>query len=167
MTGERFREAMRRHPEGVTVVTAADRDGTALGMTATAFAAVSLAPPLALVCVDNRATILPALLAGAHFVVHFLAGGQEPLARAFARHALDGDKFEGAVFEWSPRGSPRLNGTLAWMECAPHDTLAGGDHTIVIGRVIDAHVEAGSDAGLVFFSGKFFELVRGSENRQD
>jgi flavin reductase (DIM6/NTAB) family NADH-FMN oxidoreductase RutF len=160
VTAERFVAAMRCHPEGVTVVTAADELGNAVGMTATAFAAVSLDPPLVLVCVDKRATILSPLRAGAHFAVHFLAGGQERLARAFAQHALEGDKFAGASFEMSFNGSPRLGEALAWIECAPHDIVPGGDHTIVVGRVIDVHIDEAVDTGLVFFDGAFAALRR-------
>ena len=39
----------------------------------------------------------------------------------------------------------RDDGVLAWIECAPHATFPGGDHTIVVGHVLNgtAHVLRG------------------------
>ena len=49
-----FRRALGQFAAGVTVVTTRDGQGRSLGLTVTAFAAVSLEPPLVLVCVDHR-----------------------------------------------------------------------------------------------------------------
>src|SRR4029077_1897508 len=52
-----FRHVLARFPSGVTVVTVRDADGRDYGMTVSAFASLSLDPPLVLVCIGDDATI--------------------------------------------------------------------------------------------------------------
>ncbi len=72
-----FRKALGRFATGITVVTVAKPDGGIHGMTANAFTSVSLMPPLILVCVDERAHLLPLLLAAGRFGVSVLAEIQQ------------------------------------------------------------------------------------------
>src|ERR1700720_570940 len=54
VTQAEFRKALGSFATGVTVITV-DYEGEVNGMTANAFASVSLDPPLVLVCVDHKA----------------------------------------------------------------------------------------------------------------
>ena len=58
---QRFREVMASFPSGVVIVTAFGHDGEPRGLTVNAFCAVSLAPPLALACIDKLSNTLPAV----------------------------------------------------------------------------------------------------------
>jgi flavin reductase (DIM6/NTAB) family NADH-FMN oxidoreductase RutF len=129
-----FRHALARFPSGVTVVTVRGDDGRDYGMTVSAFASVSLAPPLVLVCIGDDATIAGAVARAGHFAVSVLAEDQEPLARRFADP--DGDRFAGTAVTRGVTGLALLDGAVAQLECAIVARHRGGDHTIVVGEVL-------------------------------
>ena len=64
------------------------------------------------------------------------------------------DRFEGV--DWLPgaTGAPILGEALAWVECLLEREDDGGDHTIVIGRVVALGARERS-SGLVFFKGGY------------
>jgi len=149
---ETLREAFRRHAEGVTIVTAIDQFGNQMGITATGVASVSLDPPLLLFCVSNRSWMVGPLVAGGSFVVHFLGADQEELARRFAAFSID--KFEGVNYRLSSTGCPRLDGCLAALHCEFHAAHPGGDHTVILGRVIDVQLAPEAGPSLAFLGGR-------------
>jgi flavin reductase ActVB len=91
-----FREAMSRFPSGVTLVTTVDADGDPRGFTATAFAGVSVEPPLVLTCLDRTADCHSAIFAARAFAVNILGSQHRALALKFATKGAD--KFAGAPF---------------------------------------------------------------------
>lgn len=70
-----FRKALGCFASGVTVVTASGEDGTAVGVTVSAFSSLSLNPPLVLFCLDRRNSALDIFSKG-HFVVNVLREDQ-------------------------------------------------------------------------------------------
>jgi 3-hydroxy-9,10-secoandrosta-1,3,5(10)-triene-9,17-dione monooxygenase reductase component len=131
-----FRHALGRFPSGVTVVTVRDNDGRDFGMTVSAFASVSLDPPLVLVCIGDDATIAGNVAAAGHFAVSVLAEGQEALAQLFADTGAD--RFAGTEVFRGSSGLALLHGAVAHLECAIVARHRGGDHTIVVGEVLAA-----------------------------
>ena len=156
VTPDVLREAWRRHAAGVTIITTIDEFGKEMGITATAVTSGSLDPPLVLVCIDNHSRMLGPLIAGANFIVHVLAADQGHLARQFARPGPD--KFEGTSYRLARSGSPRLGGVLASLDCVFHTVYPCGDHTIVIGRVVEVRRSGEADAALVFFGGQLISF---------
>lgn len=150
-----FRQALSRLAAGVSIVTTVDRDGHKLGLTATAISSVSLDPPLVLACIDNRSRTIEAIEDGAQFIIHFLAEEQEALARQFASRS--DDKFAGVDYEWSAGGAPRLTGALASVECVTYAWYPGGDHTILVGRVVDVQLSDADAGPLLYFRGQFLQ----------
>jgi flavin reductase (DIM6/NTAB) family NADH-FMN oxidoreductase RutF len=149
-----FRQLLGRFATGVTVVTTRSPDGRLLGMTASSIASVSLLPPLLLVSVDRKHDMHDALAAATHFVVNILADDQEAEARRFA--ATGPNRFDGVGYRESRRGIPLLEGALAHIECAKQDAVAGGDHTVFFGLVIDGAV---NDARpLLYYRGGYASL---------
>lgn len=138
---------------GVTIITAFDADQP-VGITVNSFASVSLEPPLILWSIARAASCAPAFAPGRPFCVHVLGAGQESLARRFAR--TGGDKF--GDLEWTPSayGAPLLPGCIAEFHCSVTACHAGGDHTIIIGRV-DAWL-AREGKALLFHRGQFLTL---------
>lgn len=135
-----FRATMARWPSGVTVVTC-DSDGEPVGMTASSFSSLSLDPPLVLVCVARTATAHDPLCDAAGFAVHVLSREQEDISRAFARPGPE--KFADHPDVRGAFDVPLLPVGVARMTCALESTLGGGDHTIVVGRVLAAeHTDA-------------------------
>ncbi|AEB12005.1 4-hydroxyphenylacetate 3-monooxygenase reductase subunit [Marinithermus hydrothermalis] len=128
---DRFREALSRWASGVTVLTSRDAHEVR-GMTASAFSSVSLEPPLVLVCVDERANILPVIERSKRFVVNLLAAQQAHVSDHFA------GKSDPALLERPPfpeAGDPVLEGALASLVCTVWALYPGGDHRIVVGEV--------------------------------
>ena len=151
-----FRQLLGRFTTGVTVITTRLPDGRPAGMTASSLAAVSLEPPLLSACILHGAELYDALLAAPGFVVNILEASQEALSRRFAASHLD--RFEDIGYLPSPGGHPILDGALAWIECAPHATFPGGDHTILLGHV--RHGGTTEGAPLVYFRGGYTGLDR-------
>src|SRR5271168_2254230 len=79
-----FRKAMGCFATGVTIITL-DLQGEVHGMTANAFASVSLDPPLVLVCVDHSARTHAHLHAKKRFGVNVLAESQRVISEYYAR----------------------------------------------------------------------------------
>jgi flavin reductase (DIM6/NTAB) family NADH-FMN oxidoreductase RutF len=129
-----FRQLLGHFTTGVTVLTLTTPEGQPLGMTANSLTSVSLSPPLISVCVDREAEMHPVILQAAGFVVNVLASDQEALARRFSdKHE---DRFDGVGYRLSPDGLVLLDGALAHVVCEREATYPGGDHTIVLGRVV-------------------------------
>src|ERR1041384_6569836 len=110
-----FRAALGRFVSGVTVVTARGDDDRPVGMTVSAFASVSLEPPLILACIDKRASVHGRFSEGSYFAVNILSEDQEHLSRRFA--SKDQDRFNGTRYTESVTGPPLLEGALAYLEC--------------------------------------------------
>jgi flavin reductase (DIM6/NTAB) family NADH-FMN oxidoreductase RutF len=149
-----FRHILSHFASGVTVVTTREPNGHPSGLTASAFASVSLDPPLVLVCVDRSAQSYPALLSHGRFAVNILANKQESLSNRFA--VKRDDKFEGVKYQSGQLGLPVLDGALAVLECRTVHTYAGGDHTIFVGEVEAA--SAGSGSPLIYYRGQYDRL---------
>jgi flavin reductase len=150
-----LRKVLGRFPTGVAVVTA--DAGMPCGMTANAFTSVSLDPPLILVCVNRNAAIYQAVLKAGCFAVSVLSARQEHVARHFANHSRPRGEAEFNAVGWSPgpmTGTPVLDGTLAWLDCALTTSYDGGDHEIFLGTVLASGFGPAQDA-LVFFGGGF------------
>lgn len=130
-----FRDSMSRFPSGVTVVTTVDDAGRHWGFTASAFCSLSMAPPLVLVCLADSADCSAAFREADSWVVNVLARDQAPLARRFATKGAD--KFGGGEFEALPTGLPMLRDAALSLVCDVYERYPGGDHTILVGEVVD------------------------------
>jgi flavin reductase (DIM6/NTAB) family NADH-FMN oxidoreductase RutF len=147
-----FRRTCARFATGITVSTAIAPDGTPHGFTANSFTAVSLDPPLVLICVNNRANVLAFFTQSTHFGINVLAAEQEPLSVRFAERGLD--RFDGVDWRPGQTGVPLLAGALAHLECVTRQTIPAGDHTIILGEVVHA---ACTDGGpLLYFSSTYY-----------
>lgn len=150
-----FREAMSRFPSGVTLVTTLAADGRPRGFTATAFTAVSVAPPLVLTCLDRTADCHPAFLATRAFAVNILGVQHRALARRFA--CKGADKFAGASFTDTALGCPALVDAVATVDCETAQRIEAGDHTILLGLV--RHVRLGEASPIVYAHRSFREMA--------
>lgn len=125
-----FRGAMGAVASPVSVVTS--YDGAPHGTTVSAFASLSLEPPMVLVSMQNDSELLPVIKRTERFGLNVLAATQDSIGARFARRGLD--RFAGV--EWELHGAvPRLVGTAAWAACRIESLIVCGDHTIVTGLV--------------------------------
>src|SRR5579864_7644583 len=150
-----FRRAMGSFATGVTIITV-DLDGEVHGMTANAFASVSLDPMLVLVCVDHSTRTHAHLHAKKRFGINVLGQEQRAISEYYARPERNHDRAEaeaGAKFDRTTQGTPILHGSLAYLECRLHSAQVAGDHTIFIAEVEDVVVSKGDP--LLFFRGEY------------
>jgi len=129
-----FRELLGRFATGVAVITAADATGRVAAMTASAVTAVSLDPPLLLVCVNHEDPLHDMLHDASVFAVNVLARDQANLSDRCAA-APARDRLGGVRYRSGPDGVPLLDGVAAQILCVPWGVYPGGDHTIFVGRV--------------------------------
>ena len=140
---------------GVAVVTT-EYEGVACGMSVNSLTSVSLDPPLLLVCLMRDARTTEAVRGRGAFTINLLGCRQEPLADHFA--ARGGARFEGFALHRTPGGLPCIPGRLGRLDCALDTVHEGGDHLILVGRVM--HCEPGDGIPLIFFRGRYHELGR-------
>jgi flavin reductase (DIM6/NTAB) family NADH-FMN oxidoreductase RutF len=133
-----FRDALARFASGVTVITAAGPSGP-LGFTATGFTSVSLSPPLVLMCAGKSASVHDGVISADRFGVSILSEHQRWIAEQFARSGVD--RFRDVALRME--GVPLIEGAVAQLGCRRHALHDAGDHTIVIGEVLETFVGGG------------------------
>jgi flavin reductase (DIM6/NTAB) family NADH-FMN oxidoreductase RutF len=149
-----FRQALGAFPTGVAVVTAT-QDAEPVGITVNSFTSVSLDPPLVLWCLKKDSQRYRAFAESRGYTISILGTEHESVSSRLARqgeHKLD----EMGLLA-TELGPPALADALAIFECAAEAMHDGGDHTILIGRVLRfARRDAG--APLVFHRGRYGAL---------
>ena len=150
-----LRDAMGTFATGVCVVTASPAGFAPFGMTVNSFSSVSLDPPLVLWSLRNDSECFAAFSACRFYTINVLRQEQQALSNRYASkdsHDLDPDHFR-----IGRSGAPVLRGTLCSMECEIWQRYEGGDHVILVGRVLQAHTAA-SGRPLVFHAGQYRQL---------
>ncbi|HYI50014.1 MAG TPA: flavin reductase family protein [Microbacterium sp.] len=146
---------MRGFPTGVTVVTTRGPAGE-YGLTANSFSAVSLEPPLVLVCVGTQGRGSATIVHNRCFAVNLLAADQEPLSRRFAssERPRGAATFAGIAHASEQTGAPILDGACGYLDCRLAATHAAGDHVILVGEVVALGEGAGATP-LLFHDGRY------------
>ncbi|MFE4060228.1 flavin reductase family protein [Streptomyces sp. NPDC059096] len=134
ITLQAFRGAMAAVASPVAVVTAMDGPRPH-GTTVSAFASLSLTPPMVLVSLDNRSQLLAIIRHTGRLGLNILGTHQAGLAATFARSGRD--KFDDVI--WLPSANlPRLPGSAAWIAAEVDEYVTAGDHTVLLARVTTA-----------------------------
>ena len=152
-----FRSVLGRFASGITIVTTLDPQGRDVGMTVSAFASVSLRPPLISVCIDHAASMHRAISTAERFGVNILAADQEALSRRFAA-VESSHRFEGIGYERGESGVVLLDDALGHMECVRVAQHEAGDHTLFIGEVERAVYRDARP--LLYYRGGYAQLER-------
>lgn len=151
----RFRQVLGRFCSGVTIITGLADGGTEpAGLTCQSFFSLSLDPPLVAVSVSRTSGSWLRIAPSKAFCVNVLSTDQQRLGRSFA--VSGADKFAGE--DWFPApatGSPALPGSLAWIDCAVEAVHPGGDHWLVIGRVLHLAADDHQTDPLLFYRAAF------------
>ncbi|MEZ4319312.1 MAG: flavin reductase family protein [Myxococcota bacterium] len=139
-----FKDALACWCSGVSVVTTRSTDGLMYGLTVSSFSSVSLDPPLVLVCINNSNRFPAMVEDGGSFAVSILHTGQEEASNYFARRGRAPTfDFTEIAGDYTPGGRPIVKGAMAWLGCELHQAVEAGDHTILIGRVVETHASDG------------------------
>jgi flavin reductase (DIM6/NTAB) family NADH-FMN oxidoreductase RutF len=154
VTSAEFRRACGRFSTGIAIASVLDAQGTPHGLTVSSFTSASLEPPLVLICLGHRVSVIDAFRASAHFGINVLAEGQRDLAERFSRKGQD--RFDGLNWRRGKTGVPILAGVLAAIECAVRQRFTAGDHDVFVGEMVGARVAGG--APLVHFASHYRRL---------
>jgi flavin reductase (DIM6/NTAB) family NADH-FMN oxidoreductase RutF len=149
---------MHELPYGLYIIGSREAEGEKVnGMMADWVMQVSFNPRLVGVAFENDAHTLGNVRKHGVFSVNLLAADKESmeLARPFAQphsgtkvQGREGPeataehyKLDGLDHRLTERGCPVLDAALAWFECEAEQYVEIGDHTLVVGRVLDGRVE--------------------------
>ena len=146
-----FRDALGHFASGVCVVTTVADDGRPAGVTISAFASLSLDPPLILWSLSTRSSNLRAFEAAEHFAVNILADDQVAISRRFSSSLPN--KFHDVAVHAGLGGTPLIEGCTAHIECRAHSSQTAGDHVLFVGRV--ERVRTSDRPPLVFVGGRY------------
>ena len=148
-----YRRALSSFATGIAVVTTLDSEGAQIGITINSFSSVSLDPPLVLWSIAKDAGSYDDFIATEHFAVNILGKHQEHLCERFARPGAE--KFGSIEFNSGVGGVPLLTDFAACFACSVEHRYDGGDHTIIVGRVLE--FEDRETDPLIFYRGHFLE----------
>jgi flavin reductase (DIM6/NTAB) family NADH-FMN oxidoreductase RutF len=133
---------LRHFPYGMYAVTVMS-EGEDHGITANWVMQAAFTPPMLVVALENDSKSLPMIRDARAFAVNILAAGQRELAVQLARSSRrTPSKLHGVPARPAPiTGAPTLTEGLGWLECRFVATMPAGDHTLVLGEVVEAGVE--------------------------
>ncbi len=149
--------AVEEMPYGVYIV-GSTRDGEPNGMIADWVMQVAFRPHRVALSFENDSFSLGSIRANGAYTVNLLAranGAGMALAQHFIQphraSKVKGrgqplvsstyEKLDAVDYRTTDRGCPILDGALMWLDCTAEQFIDVGDHTVVVGHVIDARVE--------------------------
>jgi len=153
-----FRRALGHFATGIAVITV--QHGEKMhGMTANTFTSVSLEPPLVLFCVGKQARMSGLVTQARGFAVNILSVDQERLSRHFAGASQPGSAENVELLRRGPV-APLIPGALASLSCELDAIHEGGDHWIVVGKVLEIHeLEGRQRPPMVFYRSRYRYLT--------
>src|SRR5918996_1051303 len=140
---EAAKKAVLRHfPYGLYALTV-KHGGDEHGMTANWVSQTSFEPPMVAVAVENTSKTIGMIRDAHHFAVNVFEHGQRELAGKLGRSSASApQKLKGIKTKPAPvSGAPVLTEAVGWVECRVVATLPSGDHTLVLGEVVEAGIE--------------------------
>lgn len=153
--GRTFRQTLGCFATGVTIVTTLSSEGRYVGLTVNSFSSVSMDPPLVLWSISDRSPSLKAFQECRYFAINVLADDQADLCKVFSTPVID--KFSGTAVSVGVDGIPLIDGAVAQFECERVAAYPGGDHEIVLGRVV--RIRRSERVPLLFCKGELRSLA--------
>jgi flavin reductase (DIM6/NTAB) family NADH-FMN oxidoreductase RutF len=146
MNPESKKTVLRHFPYGLYVVTVA-HDGEEHGMTANWVTQAAFEPPMIAVAVENTSKTIEMMRDTHQFALNVLHKGQRDLAGKLGKSSEQAPrKLKGIKTKPAGGGTPVLAEALGWLECRIVTTVPAGDHTLVLGEVMDAGIEEQGEA---------------------
>ncbi|MEM2651259.1 MAG: flavin reductase family protein [Candidatus Caldarchaeum sp.] len=150
---EVLKRFMRSYPQGVTIATTMYRSRP-WGITLSSFTSISLEPPLVMISVSKNSKTHEAFTCSDNFAVNMLSPGQEQMADNFAGKIPQEERFETVSYRVGVSGAPILVSASAYLDCRRWRVYDGGDHSIIIGEVVDGDV-TGRLPPLVYYNRRY------------
>lgn len=160
---------MGEMPYGLYIIGSKEDGGKVNGMMADWVMQVSFNPRLVAVSFENNSHTLANIRERPHFSVNLLEQNKDtmelirPFAQPFSGAKVEGRgseeatkvhyKLDGIPCWQTDNGCPVLEAALGWLECEAAQFLPIGDHTMVVGRVLDGRLEREGEAMTADYTG--------------
>ena len=154
-TSQELRKGFASFATGVTVITCLDADQNAHGITISSFNTVSLEPPLILWSLKKHSRLMPNFEVGHKQLIHVLERSQEAMAMHFA--TVKESQFASISHKIAASGLTQIDGCAAYFECETVSVHTGGDHNIIVAKVLQLK-HAPETQPLIFAHSKFMGL---------
>jgi flavin reductase (DIM6/NTAB) family NADH-FMN oxidoreductase RutF len=154
-TSQELRKGFASFATGVTVITCVDENQNPHGITISSFNTVSLEPPLILWSLKKHSRLMPWVEVGKKHLIHVLERSQEGLAMHFATVKVN--QFAGIDHQLAESGLTQVNHCVAYYECQTVSVHTGGDHNIIVAKVIQLKNHPDKEP-LIFARSKFVGL---------
>lgn len=157
VSGERLRAVMGFFATGVTVLTTGGAEPQA--MTANSFTSISLNPALVMFAITRSGGhFRNAVVQSGVWAVSILAADQQGIGRHFADPRRDRlRQFDRVPHRIGAQtGAPVVEDGLGWLECRTEQVIEAGDHSIILGAVLDLGFDPHPDKRpLLYYRGAF------------
>ena len=154
-TSQELRKGFSSFATGVTVITCLDANQNAHGITISSFNTVSLEPPLILWSLKKHSRLMPNFEVGHKHLIHVLERSQEAMAMHFA--TVKENQFMSIPHKLAASGLTQIEGCCAYFECETVSVHTGGDHNIIVAKVLNLKHTPESHP-LIFAHSKFMGL---------
>jgi len=158
-TSQELRKGFASFATGVTVITCLDEDRNPHGITISSFNTVSLEPPLILWSLKKHSRLMPWVEVGKKHLIHVLERSQESMAMHFA--TVKQDQFLNIPHQLAASGLTQIENCVAYYECETVSIHVGGDHNIIVAKVINLKNHPEKEP-LIFARSKFVGLDMGA-----
>ncbi|MGI5158973.1 flavin reductase family protein [Microbispora sp. CA-102843] len=151
-----FRDALGCFASGVVVISGMS-GGDPVGFTCQSFTSLSMTPPMVAFCPSVASVTWRQIRSAGAFCVNILSESQRRTSDVFAQRR--DDKFAGISWRPGLAGAPLIDDALAHIECEIESVYPGGDHDIVLGRVVRLG-GTGRTEPLLYYRGRYARLLR-------
>jgi flavin reductase (DIM6/NTAB) family NADH-FMN oxidoreductase RutF len=154
MDNDAKKAVLRMIPYGIYVLTADDNAGNVAAATVNWVTQSAFGPPLVVVGVKTDSGAYAVIKSTRKFALNMLGKDGKSLAFTFFKPAQLADgKLSGQSFRAGATGAPLLDAAIGAVECKVKTIVEEGDHHIVVGEVIVAHlpkaIEGRPDAAIL------------------
>ena len=141
MNTDSKKTVLRMIPYGIYVLTVDDAKGNVAAATVNWVTQTAFAPPLVIVGVKADSGTYKTVKAAQAFALNMLGKEHKSLAFTFFRPVdLTDGKLSGQAFRRGETGAPILLDAPGAIECRVTAIVEQGDHHIVVGEVVEAHL---------------------------
>jgi len=150
-----LRRAMSMFPTGIIAV-CAEVDGEVVGIPVNSFTSVSLEPPLVSVSVARTSTTWPKLVKSPSLGLSVMGASHGDFCRRLASRGAP-NKFENVSWHKNADSAVFIEDAVLWLECKISAEYDGGDHDIVLLKVLDEQAFPEVEP-LIFYQSNMREL---------
>ena len=141
MNADEKKIVLRMIPYGIYVLTADDGQGNISASTVNWVTQSSFAPPLVVIGIKADSATYRTVKVAQTFALNMLGKDHKNLAFTFFKPANVSDgKISDQPYTKGSTGAPLLSAAPASVECRVTAVIEQGDHHIIVGEVVDAHL---------------------------